>query len=465
MAKKKKKQKPHKTSLNFKTIKFDETKPELALMTPFTMFDYGEHDNKIVVKSGIRELIGEFEHTHHLNNNQMKTLMSTIENEIISFFDIITMRFIECHECDDDLNIYNVSSKINTHADILDFTEYEETDSKKDILSAAMNHLALMQPDETDISLLWSTNEYIHIRYSPSVEYAIKRLGYDDKSKSVSYEIIGLEHRLFDESKTFTIPSFIAEIMVGLINEKNIETSVNLDYADDINVACNKEIIQWIGIKHASQLISGIPSTNFVFPAFAITKLSYAPRYTEFANTYINRLCYSEQHNDKNIGPSKSIIKRMIQMATVNVLGNSTNNFAYLRQKVSIAIACIVLTNAMLSTEKLSSPQKTSHKTIVTYATSENKQPDAKRKTRHLGKIKISSEKRPSVPTMRKIINYSMAEWSRRGFTRHYKNGKTVFIKPTTVKRRCIDITTTEKAIKQTEYIIHSENNSQQKDR
>lgn len=459
MSKKKKKQKPHKTSLDFKTIKFKQLEPEIALMTPFIMFDYGEHDNNIIANSNIRKEMEDFiaSRMHTFSQNRLQLLMATMKNDVIPFFNNTAATFINSHECDKNLNIYDNQSKINTQADILDFTEYENTDHKKDILAAAIDRLTQLQPDETDISLLWSTNEYVHIRYSPSTDYLVKRIGYNNEAKAVTYEIIGLEHRILFNDEIITIPAFIAEIMVGLTNEKNIETSVDLD-GDDSNIACNKDIVQWIGIKHASQLISGTTPSNFIFPVFAVTKLSFISEYDEFMNTCTNRIFNSNNFENKSAYRTKPLFRMTYQQSTANLFGKSSDHVAYLRQKISIAIACIIMTNVMLASDKLSSTRKESNNAAITYVASENKQAVTKRKTRHLGRIKITSEKRPSAPSMKKIIRYSTAEWSRRGFTRHYKSGKTVFIKPTTVKRRCIDISNTEKTVKTTEYIIHSEN-------
>lgn len=458
MSKKKKKQKPHKTSPGFKTIKFKQLVPEIALMTPFIMFDYGEHNNNTIAKSSIRQDMEAFIISHRQadSQNRIRQLMTTMENDIVPFFNNTAAAFINSHECDKDLNIYDNQSKINTQADILDFTEYEDADHKKDILAAAIDRLAQLQPDETDISLLWSTNEYIRIHYSPSTDYLVRRIGYNNEAKAVTYEIIGLEHRILVNDKVITIPSFIAEIMTGLTNEKNIETSVDLD-GDDSNITCNKDIVQWISIKHASQFISGTTPSNYIFPVFAVTKLSFVSEYDEFVNTCTNRIFNTNNFENKSAYRTKPLFKTIYQELTANLFGNPSDHVAYLRQKMSIAIACIIMTNVMLTSEKLSSTRKGSKDTTVTYVASENKQDVTKHKTRHLGRIKITSEKKPSAPSMKKIIRYSTAEWSRRGFVRHYKSGKTVFVKPTTVKRKCIDISGTEKAVNTTEYIIHSD--------
>ena len=58
----------------------------------------------------------------------------------------------------------------------------------------------------------------------------------------------------------------------------------------------------------------------------------------------------------------------------------------------------------------------------------------------NLNGIQIKSRKRPIKVTRRNIIEYKTASWGVRGHVRHYKNGKTVYIKPYTCKRQKVKL-------------------------
>ena len=62
------------------------------------------------------------------------------------------------------------------------------------------------------------------------------------------------------------------------------------------------------------------------------------------------------------------------------------------------------------------------------------------RLVRHYGNLKIISKATPHRATQATVRNYKVASWTVRGHLRHYKDGRTVYIRPTTAKRKINNI-------------------------
>lgn len=68
--------------------------------------------------------------------------------------------------------------------------------------------------------------------------------------------------------------------------------------------------------------------------------------------------------------------------------------------------------------------------------------------------IHIISEKPPKAPSENYVRHYSVAAWTVRATTRHYKSGKTVYIKETVHKRHALQKDNAENAVARKEYKI-----------
>lgn len=102
-------------------------------------------------------------------------------------------------------------------------------------------------------------------------------------------------------------------------------------------------------------------------------------------------------------------------------------------------IKAVVKANYMLSLYKPSRGKKT-NKTKSTkrkIVTNTNAQQPTKL-IRTVGPITFQSAKPPKQPTDDTVIHYKTASWTTRGHTRTYKNGKTVWIKESVHKRKCL---------------------------
>lgn len=114
-------------------------------------------------------------------------------------------------------------------------------------------------------------------------------------------------------------------------------------------------------------------------------------------------------------------------------------------------IKAVVKANYMLSLYKPSrgkraNKTKSTKRTIVIDT---NAQQPAKL-IRTVGPITFQSEKPPKQPTDDTVIHYRTASWTTRGHTRTYKNGKTVYVKESIHKRKCLqneDTTTPQNII------------------
>ena len=57
---------------------------------------------------------------------------------------------------------------------------------------------------------------------------------------------------------------------------------------------------------------------------------------------------------------------------------------------------------------------------------------------RNVGLIRMTSARPPKVFSSKSIRNYKIPSWTARGHTRHYKSGKTVYIRPTVRHRKAL---------------------------
>lgn len=76
---------------------------------------------------------------------------------------------------------------------------------------------------------------------------------------------------------------------------------------------------------------------------------------------------------------------------------------------------------------------------------------------RNVGAIKFVSEKAPKRATEKTLCKYITEAWQVRGHVRHYKNGKTVYIKPAVHRRK--SLAGAEKAAKAGQTVIRVTNN------
>lgn len=111
---------------------------------------------------------------------------------------------------------------------------------------------------------------------------------------------------------------------------------------------------------------------------------------------------------------------------------------------VNMYMRAISLCNAMLTKNKPSRPIKQSNSGSRKVSYEKGAAPE--RKIRNVGALRVQSKDIPRKPCMETVITYRTAKWKVRGHIRHYKNGKEVYIKPTTHTRKALADTDKETA-------------------
>lgn len=159
-------------------------------------------------------------------------------------------------------------------------------------------------------------------------------------------------------------------------------------------------------------------------------------------NTYpqiYKKLNYKTQlhWNDEDIKKWNSHIIQGAENAMAEFDHAHTNPGELLLKMFMTIIARV---NYELSKHKASRPKQTP--ATVSYEkpkiiTQENPQ-ERTQFVRTIGGLSVKSEKPPKPPTKRTVIHYSTATWPVKGHVRKYKNGKTVYIKPTVKHRKAL---------------------------
>lgn len=112
-----------------------------------------------------------------------------------------------------------------------------------------------------------------------------------------------------------------------------------------------------------------------------------------------------------------------------------TSQFEQLSAFFMVLLARI---NRTLAQNKVSRPvgeKRSGRKCIVNI----DSQGMSKKHVRMVGKMAITSEKPPKLPSYETVVHYSTASWPTRGFVRTYKSGKQVYIKETIHHRKCME--------------------------
>lgn len=399
MAKKKKKKKQSQKQQTVpKQINYDKINSDEITMTPFNIYDRNEYDKNEIAESILSPLFKEI-YTKG-DDIATKAKFDETKHNIVTYL-TESAKLYPNRLGSDDLNIYDENSKIIKNADIIDFTQSEKTD----ILKSTMQNLASLDIDSSDLSYLWATNEYVHIIVSPSLEYAVKRAGYDNENKSIDYEIACFEHRQFDDNNyKISMPSIIAKISVSMKTENE-----QLEETDEKTKKHNANTRDWIVCQKLMHDINSGKNLVYKYPVYRIKEIAFGASFITFAKKIINNNIVDEK--------MKKAVNKMVAYTVEDLympkicyeddVDKPVPIVEYICQKLSVAIACIVSTNMLLKTEKLSAPQKAETKSIKYIVNTNVTDDEPIRKTRNLGKIKISSYKRPVQPSMKRIIKYS----------------------------------------------------------
>lgn len=99
----------------------------------------------------------------------------------------------------------------------------------------------------------------------------------------------------------------------------------------------------------------------------------------------------------------------------------------------------VMTVNEWLKQGRLTRPKAETREGAVPTAHVMDIRPSDARRVRAIGPVRILSERPPRAPTERTVRTYRTAAWTRRGFVRTYRSGKTAYVAPTTCHRKCAD--------------------------
>lgn len=119
--------------------------------------------------------------------------------------------------------------------------------------------------------------------------------------------------------------------------------------------------------------------------------------------------------------------------------------------QVRTFLSSILCVNYILSHQRASSGPRRSQNpdTKPVYKTEFKIDENPMPKIWTIGGIKLRANTRPKAPRRETIIKYRVAAWSVAGHVRHYKSGKTIYIKPHDAKRKGLDGSNTGTSLRQ----------------
>lgn len=102
-------------------------------------------------------------------------------------------------------------------------------------------------------------------------------------------------------------------------------------------------------------------------------------------------------------------------------------------------IVHMCLVNSLLEQDKPRTTRPAAKRTKTTETSFEfNPEKQDERKVRTISTVKITSKSIPRLPTEKSVVKYNVASWNTRGHIRHYKSGKTIYVKPSVHHRKAL---------------------------
>lgn len=331
----------------------------------------------------------------------------------------------DCTDANPVLNKYNTDAARNTIIDTLDFRDYinPEIQNHKDLLPQALLELQ----ENQDITMLWSTQEFVDIKMTDSLSYRVHRVGYDYLNNAMRYCIYEYIKFRISDTEIIEIPTLqiVATVDIGRI--KNKQT-------------------MYTGSKSASlEPYKKTPFQNAILEEQA-SIMSDPNDFTSVrigvmgANCLLNTESHLELHHS-HWGKTeyRNIRDRIREFCAdlYTVMISKEKQAMHQITVVSTVISAIIIANSYLKKHQLSKPvnSKITHEAEIIL------QNHPERKTRILGdNIRLTSSKRPQSPDMEKIIKYHTPEWTRKSHLRRLKSGKIIEIPAGKCRRKCVDM-------------------------
>lgn len=313
---------------------------------------------------------------------------------------------------------------------------------------------------EYDPSWLWSTSEYFKIQLSDNLTYVCHRIMYDENYHAARY--LCVEYRRFhmvgDQYIEIPVLWFYFQVTDANVNMDTLTASHNAIMEPKEFPDTWKFETYYKGAK-ASRPVDRMDNTfvdSYVdkygryFKALRLNigGMLFLPDMVDFI--ILDKKGYVGKHaNTQTAGRINSIMRAEVypsfQRAKTPKEAEELSAVAlktHLITAASLIATSLFVTNKRLKEKKLSKPiHITNPDSSVTYKSEIILENQPERKTRILGdNIKITSEKRPEIPTMDRIIKYHTPEWGRKEHLRRLSSGKVVKVKAATCKRKCVDM-------------------------
>lgn len=203
--------------------------------------------------------------------------------------------------------------------------------------------------------------------------------------------------------------------------------TINLDIANDTVILYLQDYIKYDGIYRVG--ISATVDNNFIDTGI-INSVQYHDLYKKIPAKTFNWSEVDKLIWQINTSRSQTFTEKL-----------ATKGIDLTINLVTVFFKAITKTNYELSLHKPSRGKKenkqTNKRTIIADTTANQ----SEKLIRTVGPIMFKSEKPPRKPSEETLVHYRLASWKTRGHLRTYKNGKTVYVRESTHKRKCLQNT------------------------
>lgn len=247
------------------------------------------------------------------------------------------------------------------------------------------------------IAMLWLSGEYTVVLPYSSYIYHVHNLGYNKEHDAIDYELCVYDtNYVLDVDSTFHTPLLQARIALGM---GEVDGSL--------------------------------------WPAIFIYKAATYVNYNKFTKGYVK--------TDSHLGAGTKtlmlkVLSAMHMLEYSWALQSPNPEFELITNLLAEFVGTVYTYNQQLKKAKTISRPVSTESTII-HEVGDKIQSVANR-VRYIGdtKISVTSKDKPKVIPRDKIIHYSVGEWGRCAHYRHYKSGKVVLVKSSTVHRRCVNV-------------------------
>lgn len=355
---------------------------------------------------------------------------------------------------DQALNIYDDAEK--PVFDVLDFREHTKESYKTNLDILRQTADIVSAPEfEYDPSWTWSTSQYFNIVFTDNLMYSCKRILYDADNHAARYFCV--EYRTFriNETKTIKIPTlwfifFVSDIIVDAEN-MTYTHAPNMAPTGTMTDSDNWDFKAYCEGRYNDDGLGGAMLRLYAERygnTFNALRINLAGKSTTLVEMLYHLDTDKRHYSTSDYKTIQSAVNTIIHTDIYSGFQTASAHFVENFHRIiaaSLVSSALLITNKRLKEKKLSKPVAETAGRTVTYKAGDAVENRPERKTRILGDtIKITSEQRPEIPSMDKIIKYHIPEWNRKEHLRRLKSGKIVKVKASTCSRKCVNMNSSE---------------------